>query len=155
MIPLGGFAASCASLGLDVASYGRKRYLASLQQAEKQQSIPVSELLLAKSAGETVFQGVTGVPFGDWAKKAVGLGAKGAADVGAKATEKALDMGSKVGVELGMTIEKGDGGVDAAIELKHVKQMSVELPSILEVELLRKSRLGIAKYEGGSWTFSL
>ena len=33
-------------------------------------------------------------------------------------------------------------------------------PSVLvqlacEVELLRKSRLGIAKYEGGSWTFSL
>jgi hypothetical protein len=151
LIPLGGFAASCASLGLDVASYGRKKYLASLQQAEKKAGLPVSEVLLATSAGDTVFQGVTGVPFGDWAKKAAGLGA----DAGAKATEKALDMGSKVGVELAMTIEKGDGGVEAQIELKHVKQMSVELPSILEVELLRKSRLGIARYEGGGWTFSL
>jgi hypothetical protein len=156
MLPMGGFVAQVASLGLDLASYGRKKYLASLQQAQKQKpEIPVSEILLAKAAGETAFQGITGVPFGDWAKKAVGFGAKEGADVAAKAGEKALDMGSKVGVEVSLTLEKGDNGLEAAVELKHVKSMSVELPSILEIELLRKSRLGIARYAGGAWTYGL
>ena len=151
MLPLGGLAASVASLGLDLASYGRTRYLASLDQAQKKPEIPVTEILLAKSAGETAFQGITGVPFGDWAKSAVGLGAKGVE----KGAEQALDMGSKVGVELSLTLEKGTSGLEAAVELKHVKAMSVELPSILEIELLRKKRLGIARYAGGAWSASL
>jgi hypothetical protein len=154
MLPLGGFATKVAALGLDLASYGRQRYVASMDKAQQKPAVPVAEILLAKQAGEVAFEGMAGLPFTDWAKNAVGLGAKAAAEGGAKAAETALDMGSKVGVELGVTLSKGDGGLEAQVELKHVKAMSVELPSILEIELLRKSRLGVAKYKGGAWSVS-
>jgi hypothetical protein len=144
-LPVDGLTSRLVSLGSNIAMYGKEKVKALVNKTAAKPGVPVTELLMAKEAAETTFAGVAGVPFADWVSESM----FGPAEEGA---ESAMEAESSVGLELSVTFAKEGEGWEAQLDLKHVKGMDVKLPELLEVELVRKSRVVGAKYSGGTWT---
>jgi hypothetical protein len=140
-LPIDGLTGRLVSLGGNIAMYGKEKVKALVNKTAAKPGVPVTELLLAKEAAETTFAGVADVPFTDWVSEELFGGG-----------ESALETESSVGLELSVTFAKEGDGWEAQLDLKHVKGMDVKVPELLEVELVRKSRVVGAKYSNGSWT---
>jgi hypothetical protein len=152
-MPVEGMDSKIVKLAGDVVTYGKQKVGALFSQAQNRRSgVPVSELLLAKGVADTTVEGVTGVPISDWVQNAIS--GSDTAETASEGAGSLIDSASSIGLELGFTLTKEGSKYEGSIELKHVKTMSAELPEIIKAELTRKSRLGRAKYENGSWSVS-
>jgi hypothetical protein len=147
-VPADSLAAKLVDLAADVAKYAKKQVNTAANAAAKQDGVPTSELMLAKSYAQLCYDAAAGVPMFKWVEDSTAE----AAESGSESLLDSIDSKGSVGLEVEITVEKGDGGMEGSIELKYVKSKSVELPEILEVELVRKSRIGKATYAGGAWT---
>jgi hypothetical protein len=172
-MPVGDLASTIVSLigSLVTTVKGKAQTLA--KEAERQAAIKAAGgKVKEKSTGDAVLGGLknyglptiltgnkvanavsfdqAGVPWTQWAQGITKEAAKAKA-----ADPAALKILSKVGLEIGLRL-KGDvdGHETGLLELRHVSDMDVGLPELLKVQLVRKTRLGAAKWNGSGWEAS-
>ncbi|MCU1372716.1 MAG: hypothetical protein JWO68_2 [Actinomycetia bacterium] len=147
-VPTDGIAAKLLKIAEEASDEAKKSAVKAAAKAGEEEDAPTAELNAAKAEAAAAFNSVRSLPFGEW-YAAISPAPEEGAEEGAEA---AVETGSSVGLELAFGIEKAGTGWKGTVELKHVKSSSLELPELLEIELVRKKRLGKATYAGGAWS---
>lgn len=128
-------------------SDAQKKALAESKTAKGvAKGLVVPTLLLANASANAAFTAAEGVTWSQWAQ---GISREQAA--AAAARPGGPPTLSKVGLEIGLTFSMDGDTEIGLVELRHVSDLSAQLPELLKVQLLKKTRLGGAKWNGSSW----
>ena len=150
--PAGGIEEKLIDLAVAVAADGKDKAGELTDKAKGEEEMPKTEMAIAKAQIQGAFASITGVPFSQWYADAISGAKDDEPEVeGAEPEESLLE--STVGLEVGLELARDKAGKwSAEISLKHKKTKTVKLPELLEIELVRASTLGSAKYSNGAWT---
>jgi hypothetical protein len=142
-VPTDGIAAKLLEMAEQASDEAKKDAKKAAAKAAGEEDAPTTELAQAQAEAAAAFDGIKSLPFSEWFDAAT-------ADGGGEGAESIIETDGSVGLELALGIEKADAGWDGSVELKHVKSKSMKLPELLEIELIRKKRLGKAEYKSGA-----
>lgn len=149
-VPTDGIAAKLLKMAESASDEAKKKAKLAAAKANTEEGAPTAELAAAQSEASAAFDGIKQLPFSEWFAAA---SPKEAAEEGAEeGAESLIETGGSVGLELALGLEKEGTGWKGSVELKHVKSNTMNVPELLEIELVRKKRLGKAEYAKGAWS---
>ncbi|MCU1379130.1 MAG: hypothetical protein JWN29_2113, partial [Acidimicrobiales bacterium] len=148
-VPTDGIAAKLLKMAEQASDEAKKKAKQAAAKANSEEDAPTAELAQAQAEASEAFEGIKSLPFSQWFAQASPAPEEGAEE----GAESIIETDGSVGLELALGVEKEGAGWKGSVELKHVKSNSVKLPELLEIELVRKKRLGKAEYaKGKGWS---